>query len=462
MSVPRHMLEQALADLDSLYKTRLESSRLRDRAARATNESIPGGGSLEIVTELAAKYSDQLIYQAIIQGISAVFYVVDDRLRLVGWNRRFEEVVKRTSDELRGMVCLELVSPTAWPETMAVIKRAVAGPPFAFAESVLAVSDGTCIPYLVSANVVSMGDHWYIFGFGIDISSLKEAEHTSERYAALEHLLARTAGDLLSMVGGSEEDQLNRAVEPIARFMGMDFFEIYTFDFTDNTICGRAGWRRDDDRAEPHLLDGLPVSAFPYVYGLPDLTELFIVEDIMKLDGDFVSLREIFEPHGIRALAVVPMAVADAAVGFLIFGVSSPHAIDPGHHVSLKMMGQFIANVLLRLDKDRNLAAREAELQATLAATYDGVLVVDTSGRLIRTAARYLGSSRRRKNREPAAGESIRIDYPESRRQRPPLHHAGGGDPPLVGRPANGGATASFRAGGSKRGTRLYLQGCDL
>ncbi len=336
-------------------------------------------------TRLATSHgiSERKFYQGIVNGVAAIFMAFDDQLRMVAWNRHFEEVVQRSTQEIQETYCIDHIDPSAWEATFAAIESALSGEPFSSLELSIVTSSGTTIPHLISGNVLSLGDHWYVLGYGLDLLELRDTQRALERHAAFERLLAEMAGDLLGLPSDRAREGLGAAMAPIVRLLGMDFFSIVTFDDATRTLCLRAEWSKDDNWPGLRSIDGLTMETFPGV--MERLTSLnpFLLEVTATLPPVERALRSHLERQGIRSLVLIPMVAAGSVMGFIALGSRALRSVDPQDIPPLKMAGQLVANMLLRIDKDLSLQDREAELEATLVASGEGVLVLDTAGRVI-------------------------------------------------------------------------------
>jgi signal transduction histidine kinase len=393
MSIADSIIETQIAELNLMYQQSFAD--LNDVAPSMFYDLSDidkyTGGTIEFVAELAKAYgiAEHRLYQAIINGVSGIFYVFDDELQMVGWNQRFEEVLRRTTSSIRNTTILDHVSPTAWPELFGAISQIVAGKSHVSVDVPILVDGAPSVRYLLSGNLIPQGNHWYVFGCGLDLGEQEAAERKVERYAAFEHLLSRIAGDLMTISATHAKEGLIRAIEPIARFMKMDMFAICSFDFETQKVRVRASWQNDNLNITQSPIDNLPLNVFPFIRKKLEALDLFVLENLAELTDDMLPFRKMIEPTGIQSMVLVPMSVADKTIGFWALSSAAPRSIDTGDFLSLKTTGQLIANVLQRLDRDSSLKEREAELEATLAARGDGILVLDNSEKVILANRRF-------------------------------------------------------------------------
>ncbi len=111
----------------------------------------------------------------IISSLPGIFYLFDERGKMLRWNENLERVTAYTGAEIATMSSLEFFS-VAQQATMAdVIGRAlVEGNASVDAE--LVAKDGRATPYLFSAKCVVSKGQRYLVGTGTDVSERKETE----------------------------------------------------------------------------------------------------------------------------------------------------------------------------------------------------------------------------------------------------------------------------------------------
>jgi PAS domain S-box-containing protein len=133
---------------------------------------------------------------AILTSIPGTFYHFDDQLRLLGWNRNFEEINGYSAEELAAMQPLDFFPE----EYRGVIAEKVAevfekGEAQVEAESV--TKEGRRIPFLVTAARFEHRGRPHFVGVGIDITERKRIEAEWRDSLARFHAVARATGDVV-------------------------------------------------------------------------------------------------------------------------------------------------------------------------------------------------------------------------------------------------------------------------
>ncbi len=393
MSAANEVLEAHIAELNRTYQ---QNFAKRNETAPSMFHDFPdankrAGGAVEFVAELAKArgVAEHRLYQSMLNGISGIFYVFDDELKMVGWNQRFEEVLGRTTSGIRNTTMADHIPHASWPELFSSIHQIVAGEAHVSVDVSFVVDGAPSVRYLLSGNLIPCGKHWYVFGCGLDLGKQETTERKVERFAAYEHLLSRIAADLMTISATRAEEGLIHAIEPIARFMKMDLFAICAFDFETQRVRVRVRWQNDNLNVAKGLVDNLSLDTFPRIRKKLEAFDLFVLENLDEFTDDLLPLRKMVEPIGIQAIVLVPMSLLERTIGFWALSCATPRSFEIEDLSSLKTTGQLIANVLQRLDRDSSLKEREAELEATLAARGDGILVLDDSEKVILANGRF-------------------------------------------------------------------------
>ncbi len=113
--------------------------------------------------------------EAILDSLPGTFYVFDEQLRLIRWNKNFETVSGFTSEELAGKNPLEFIDEEDRDAVAAKLEASVVSG----SESVEANSltkSGETVPYLFTIVWRTLGDRRYLLGTGVDISDRKRSE----------------------------------------------------------------------------------------------------------------------------------------------------------------------------------------------------------------------------------------------------------------------------------------------
>lgn len=112
---------------------------------------------------------------ALIDSLPGVFYLYDEELRFLRWNKNFEKVSGYTSEEIAKMSPLDFFVGTERDLIAARIKN-VFKTGIADAEASFIAKDGKLTPYYFTGLRTQMDDKTYLIGVGVDITERRQAE----------------------------------------------------------------------------------------------------------------------------------------------------------------------------------------------------------------------------------------------------------------------------------------------
>jgi PAS domain S-box-containing protein len=158
---------------------------------------------------------------AALDSLPGVFYVYDEQLRFLRWNRNFEQVLGYSGAEVAGMTPLDFFAGTD-KQLLAERIREVFVHGAAEVEADFVAKDGTRRPYYFTGIRVAIADKPCLLGVGIDISKRREAETALVEKAAelmrrnqeLERFDRAAVGRELIMI------ELKRQINALSRQLG--------------------------------------------------------------------------------------------------------------------------------------------------------------------------------------------------------------------------------------------------
>ncbi len=370
---------EAIAALHRLFSDKADTSAPSPPEAHAS-------GHFAALTEMLGA-SGESVHQSIFDSINAVFYVVDKNLRVLTWNRQFERVTARSAEAIRDTQLLEYIHPSNWQVVIETTARAIRSAAQETTDVLFVPGDDTVVPMVMTLTAVMRGDRWFIFGWGIDNTEAKSAQRRLQWHAEFQHLLVVVASELLSLPPESGPMGLEQALVQITQFLKVDRASIYYLEESGKLKC-LAQWNTTADTPSQALVEGLPADRFPRFYAALNAGEVITVEDT----GAYVleeSLSGVIQGLGPKTFVLIPMLAKNQLFGFVSIGANQPRQWRPEETANLKVAGQLIANAVVRFQDDLRLKRREAELDATLEASQDGILVLDTDGNTIHANHRF-------------------------------------------------------------------------
>lgn len=140
--------------------------------------------------------SEKEFTDSIINSLPGIFYVWNKDLKILRWNKHFEEISGYLPEEITSRSPLDFVTARDRKHITDRI-RMVFQKGQARAEANLLTKDGREIPYVFSAVLVKLNGETCIVGNGIDISERKKAELTLQESELRYRSLINQANDLI-------------------------------------------------------------------------------------------------------------------------------------------------------------------------------------------------------------------------------------------------------------------------
>ena len=118
---------------------------------------------------------EKAISDTTIDSLPGTFYVFDDKLKLVRWNKNLEKLTGYSEDEISTMSPLDFFAGEAKAQIHTAIEKVLTDGAFAL-EADTVTKDGTEIPYWFTSKLVRLDEKQCVIGLGIDLTELKLAE----------------------------------------------------------------------------------------------------------------------------------------------------------------------------------------------------------------------------------------------------------------------------------------------
>jgi PAS domain S-box-containing protein len=142
---------------------------------------------------------------ALIDSLPGVFYLYDEELRFLRWNKNFEKVTRYTGAEIAKMSPLDFFVGTERDLIAARIKNVFATG-IAEAEANFLSKDGTLTPYYFTGLRTQIDDKTCLIGVGVDITERKRAEEIMEVSERRLSLIFDTVSDVIFLLLVEPED----------------------------------------------------------------------------------------------------------------------------------------------------------------------------------------------------------------------------------------------------------------
>lgn len=317
---------------ESVLGTRLELEGLRADGTTfplelriAKTESDDGLFFTAAVRDITARKRAEAALRASERQFRQVFdhapigiALTDAEGKLVDANARFQTLLGRPVDELRGMTPLDYAHPDDVGANRTMLDELVAGDRESYSGDKRYVrSTGEVVwgRRIVSAVRDASGHFSYALSLVEDITEQRQADEAARRQEAFEALVTRLATRFVGLPVQDIDDGITEALGDIARFTDVDRACIYLTDDTHGTmeVAYRYPALGADDAGEP------PIAMPPDIAAA--LSRAAAAGSRIGLDqhasgGEFSEAWEWLAGQGARSV-ISPLRSADVTIGFV-------------------------------------------------------------------------------------------------------------------------------------------------
>ena len=160
---------------------------------RVGKPPLLGGVSIDITARKEAEEKleqEKVISDSIIDSLPGTFYLLDDELKFIRWNKNLEKLTGYTRDEISTMSPLDFFAEDDKAHIHAVIEKVLADGAFSL-EADIVTKEGTDIPYWFSSKPLRLHKKRYVLGLGIDLTARKLAENALKASLKEKEILLR-------------------------------------------------------------------------------------------------------------------------------------------------------------------------------------------------------------------------------------------------------------------------------
>ncbi|MDR1866197.1 MAG: PAS domain S-box protein [Bacteroidales bacterium] len=198
-------------------------------------------------------------------------------------------------------------------------------------------------------------------GFMIDITDRKFAEQERDDIRKRQGILIK----VLQIVQSAEDavDALNRALSEIGRYAGVSRTYICEKNGEDR-ISNIYEWCNDGIAPKTDRFRNLPVSPFRSWFEAFEAGQYICTSDIRTLAAE---VYEVLEPHGIKSVLVLPLAINGAVYGFVAFDDCVSHRSWINSETELLIsLSQIISNTTRRFKAEDSILLSQQTMRTVL------------------------------------------------------------------------------------------------
>ena len=340
----------------------------RKRAEEALREAH---AELEqrVAERTAALSASEERYRSLLGSIPDGVYRCDRAGRFTFVNDVIVERSGRPREWFLSHGFVDLVPPEQRPAAEAALEATLRGERVRAFEASYPTPSGETVH--VEANAAPLYDGGAIVGVaGVsrDITARKQAEAALRFRLEFERLIVTVSSSLISVPGDQLDGAIADALGQVAAFTGAD--RSYVFQITDEGRQWSNTHEWCGEGIEPAMdeLQGLPLTAFPWCFGLMLRGEAMHVPRVADLPSEAGLERAEFEREGIQSIICMPMACQGQIIGFVGFdAVRVERRWTDDEIALLRIAGEAFANALVRRRADEALRHRVALEEAVSA-----------------------------------------------------------------------------------------------
>ena len=347
-------------------------------AIRGTIQEIDEPGRADRAVQEERTYN-----RAIVDSMPGLFYLIDERGRILQWNRNFEKVSGYTAEEISRMSVPDFFGES---QRGLVVQRVqeVFSSGEVVVEASFVAKDGTATPHLFSGKRILFDGRSCVVGLGVDITARKQAEddlRTREaRYLRQRNaLISLTQSEALS--GADLSAALQRITEVAANTLAVARASIWRYSSDRTRIECADMYEREANRHSSGV--ELCSSAYPAYFDALAEGSIMAVEDAHRDRRTSEFSESYLTPLGITSMMDAPISLRGEVAGVLCHehvGLPSLREWTPDESAFAVAMANLVSLVLEGVERrqvEEWLRNSETRHRALFEGTADANILMD-------------------------------------------------------------------------------------
>lgn len=201
------------------------------------------------------------------------------------------------------------------------------------------------------------------FGYIRDITDRHKVEVALNRKSALLQLLNETALEFINVPVAQADSAIDKALEGLGRFFGIDRAYLFEYDFGKLKTCNTHEWCAEGIEPFKDQLQDQPIEWDSEWYFKHLQGEVVHIPDVAAMPS--CSVKELLTMQSIRSLLTVPLMHQDKPIGFVGFdSVFENRTFSDEEVMLLKVFARALVSVRLRIES--HLALKESRDQVEI------------------------------------------------------------------------------------------------
>jgi len=295
---------------------------------------------------------EKLFSDAVIESMPGLFFLLDEKARLVRWGKNLEAALGYSEVELQDRPALELVQPQDQPMVAEAIAR-VFREGSARTEMFMLTKSGKSVPVFGHGVCIRLNGANYICGSLIDISARKIIEDELEARLRFETFLSDLSASFVNRPAQEVDREIETSLEKIIDILDVDLCSLLEFTADKTSL----------ERIHSAARDGAhkklpPLSSWDFPWTLQQMLsgEMVVVEHFTDLPVAATNEKKYALREGLKSALTLPLMIGGEPLGALDIAAYSVEKRWPQELLQrLRLVCELYANALVRKRKEEEL-----------------------------------------------------------------------------------------------------------
>jgi len=223
------------------------------------------------------------------------------------------------------------------------------------------------------------GRPWIWHGLLTDITQQKRLEARLQRELAFHNVLLGIASNLVAVTSERLEATLSTILADVGQFLAVDALALFCCQNESVTLLAR--WQASGQSLSAQWPDDRTVAELTWLRQRLEQRQLVLLTRLEQLPEEAKAERTVLERLGVRSLVAVPLFASGQLLGCLVAAQQREQRLWTEEDIDLlTLVGQLITAAVLQRRAEQVEAQHHAWLRATVLASPDALLVLDSEG----------------------------------------------------------------------------------
>ncbi|MFO7895698.1 MAG: PAS domain S-box protein, partial [Candidatus Cloacimonadales bacterium] len=301
-------------------------------------------------------------------------WILDEEQKILRVNKRAERYFGKSSSEMLGKKCHEIVHQTTEPI-----------PPCPFGKTVhskqreemeLQMQD-KYFQVIVDPIIDEKDNFLGAVHTVVDITESKLAEEQLKYQNGLQNILMNISTKYINLDLKDIDAAINSGLGELGEFVEADRVYIFQYNWDEEICKNTYEWCAAEITAQKDNLQQVPFTAMPGWIETHKKGEILYIKNVFDL-AESDPIRQILEPQQVKSLITIPIMYDNHCYGFVGFdSVKKHHNYSDKEIKLLKLFAQIIVNIKLRQNTENKLKISENRYRTIFDSTGTVTLLVN-------------------------------------------------------------------------------------